>query len=310
MIFAGLELFGEVPFTDVIIHSTLLAPDGRRMSKSLGTGIDPVDEIEKQGADALRYGLLKMSSTQDVRFNSQQIEEGRKLANKLWNASRLLLMAGAVEPDARPASVEEHWILGRIDATRQEIEDDFARFDFAHAVDRLYHLIFDDFCDWYLESIKPRLARGGRPRDGARGARAASQAPPSGHAARDRGDLDAAAGARVATHRRRRGRAARRGSPTCSRSIEAQTAARIYRRSQVRIKLDGDALRIFEAVVRPSADAEQGDIEAERARLQKEIDRAEKMLANEKFVANADPAAVEGEREKLAQYVAERDALA
>ena len=158
MIFAGLELFGEVPFTDVIIHSTLLAADGRRMSKSLGTGIDPVDEIEKQGADALRYGLLKMSSTQDVRFNSQQIEEGRKLANKLWNASRLLLMSGVVEPDARPASVEEQWILARIDATRAELEDDFARFDFAHATDRVYHLIFDDFCDWYLESIKPRLA--------------------------------------------------------------------------------------------------------------------------------------------------------
>jgi len=89
----------------------------------------------------------------------------------------------------------------------------------------------------------------------------------------------------------------------------AQTAARIYRRSQVRIALDGDALRIFEAVVRPSADAAQGDLEAERARLEKEIDRAEKMLANERFVANADPAAVQGEREKLAQYVAERNAL-
>src|SRR5262249_62173661 len=89
----------------------------------------------------------------------------------------------------------------------------------------------------------------------------------------------------------------------------AQTAARIYRRSQVRITLDGDALRLFEAVVRPSAAAEQGDVEAERARLQKEIDRAEKMLANEKFVANADPAAVEGERGKLAQDRAERDAL-
>ena len=88
----------------------------------------------------------------------------------------------------------------------------------------------------------------------------------------------------------------------------AQTAARIYRRSQVRIALDGDALRIFEAVVRPTGDG-QGDVEAERTRLQKEIDRAEKMLANEKFVANADPAAVEGEREKLAQYIAERDAL-
>jgi hypothetical protein len=88
----------------------------------------------------------------------------------------------------------------------------------------------------------------------------------------------------------------------------AQTAARIYRRSGVRIKLDGDSARIFEAVVRPTEDG-QGDLEAERARVQKEIDRAEKMLANEKFVANADPGAVEGERAKLAQYVAERDAL-
>src|SRR5207248_9156620 len=96
--------------------------------------------------------------SQDPRFSFGSIEEGRKLANKLWNASRLLLMAGAVEPGARPSSVEEQWILARIDATRAELEDDFARFDFAHGVERLYHLTFDDFCDWYLESIKPRLA--------------------------------------------------------------------------------------------------------------------------------------------------------
>src|ERR1700752_4778327 len=105
MIMSGLELTGDVPFEDVIIHTTILAPDGRRMSKSLGTGIDPLDLIAEHGADATRYGLLKMSSTQDVRFNSQQIEEGRKLANKLWNASRLLLMAGDVEPEARPPAV-------------------------------------------------------------------------------------------------------------------------------------------------------------------------------------------------------------
>jgi valyl-tRNA synthetase len=88
----------------------------------------------------------------------------------------------------------------------------------------------------------------------------------------------------------------------------AQTAARIYRRSGVRIKLDGDSARIFEAVVRPSDDG-GGDLDAERARVQKEIERAERMLANEKFVANAAPEAVMAEREKLAQYVAERDAL-
>jgi valyl-tRNA synthetase len=89
---------------------------------------------------------------------------------------------------------------------------------------------------------------------------------------------------------------------------EAQTAARLYRRSGVRIEIGGDSLRIFEAVVRPSVDG-RGDVEAERARVQKEIDRAERMLANEKFVSNAAPEAVEAERQKLAQYLAERDAL-
>src|SRR5205823_3978416 len=84
-------------------------------------------------------------------------EEGRRLANKLWNASRLLLTGGGEDVEARPSSLEERWILARIDATRAELEADLAAYDFAHAVDRLYHLTFDDFCDWYLESIKPRL---------------------------------------------------------------------------------------------------------------------------------------------------------
>src|SRR5919204_3777421 len=99
MIWAGLEMMGEVPFERVNYHAMILAPDGRRMSKSLGTGIDPTDLIAKHGADATRYGLLKMSSSQDVRFSHGAIEEGRKLANKLWNVSRLLLANGG---DARP----------------------------------------------------------------------------------------------------------------------------------------------------------------------------------------------------------------
>jgi valyl-tRNA synthetase len=307
MIFSGLELLGEIPFRDVIIHSTLLAPNGRRMSKSLGTGIDPLDLIADHGADATRYGLLKMSSTQDVRFNSQQIEEGRKLANKLWNASRLLLLAGPVEPDARPSSVEESWILARIDATRAELEADFAAYDFSHAVDRLYHLTFDDFCDWYLESIKPRLA--------AEDVRATALAalerllkllhPVMPHVTEEIWTNLPGRESRLIV-------APWPGPETWEGefgTIEgAQTAARIYRRSGVRIKLDGDSARIFEAVVRPSDDG-NGDLDAERARVQKEIERAERMLANEKFVANAAPEAVMAEREKLAQYVAERDAL-
>nr|MBA2294787.1 valine--tRNA ligase [Actinomycetota bacterium] len=122
MIFSGLELMEEIPFGDVIIHSTVLALDGRRMSKSLGNGIDPMEPIEQYGADATRYGLLKISSTQDVRFSYKAIEEGRKLANKLWNVSRLILQnAGGAGSEAAPRDLEERWILARIDATRAEV---------------------------------------------------------------------------------------------------------------------------------------------------------------------------------------------
>ncbi|MGZ5420364.1 MAG: valine--tRNA ligase, partial [Solirubrobacterales bacterium] len=92
MIMTSLEFTGQVPFEDVYVHSVIQAPDGRRMSKSLGTGIDPLDEISEHGADALRFGLLAMSSTQDVRFSQARVEQGRDLANKMWNASRLILL--------------------------------------------------------------------------------------------------------------------------------------------------------------------------------------------------------------------------
>jgi valyl-tRNA synthetase len=307
MVMAGLELIGDIPFSDVIIHSTILAPDGRRMSKSLGTGIDPLELIDEYGADATRYGLLKMSSTQDVRFSTQPIEEGRKLANKLWNASRLLLLNGVTEAAPRPSSVEERWILARIDATRAELEQDLHDFDFAHAVDRLYHLTFDDFCDWYLEAIKPRLGEA----DVKATAFAALERllallhPVMPHVTEEiwaqfhDGRLIVAPWpAPDASHAGERDALAR-----------AQTAARIYRRSNVRIAIAGDDLRICEAVVRPSADG-QGDVDAERTRVRKEIERSERMLANEKFVANASPDVVAAEREKLEQYRAELDALA
>jgi valyl-tRNA synthetase len=306
MIMAGLELVDEIPFHDVIIHSTILDPDGQRMSKSKGTGIDPVELIDRHGADATRYGLLKMSSTQDVRFSSQQIEEGRRLANKLWNASRLLLMAGGDRVELKPSSVEEQWILARIEATRAEVEEAFARYEFAQAVDRLYHLTFDDFCDWYLESIKPRLDDP----DVRATAFAALERllkllhPVLPHVTEE-----------IWSHlpvRESRLIVAPWPQPVAaqpSSEIErAQTAARIYRRSGVRIKLAGDAERIFNAVVRPSENG-HGDVEAERARVRKEIERSERMLANEKFVSNAAPEVVAAEREKLEQYRAELDAL-
>ena len=100
MIMTSLEFTEQVPFTDVYVHSVIQAPDGRRMSKSLGTGIDPLDEIAEHGADALRFGLLAMTSTQDVRFSQARVQQGRDLANKMWNASRLILMEARddVEP--------------------------------------------------------------------------------------------------------------------------------------------------------------------------------------------------------------------
>jgi valyl-tRNA synthetase len=312
MIMSGLELVGDVPFRDVIIHSTVLAPDGRRMSKSLGTGIDPLELIDRYGADATRYGLCKMSSTQDVRFSAGAIEEGRRLAVKLWNAARLLLSAGGEEVEARPSSPIEHWILATIEEARATIEADLASFNFAAAADTVYHLTFDDFCDWYAEAIKPRLY--------------------------DR-DPDATATALYALERLlallhplmphvteelwtqlpgRSGRlivSAWPGADDASAdggvSMElVKSAAATYRRSGVRMELNEEEAAIFDAVVRPDRLAVNGDVEAERERLQKEIARAEGMLANERFVERAPAAVVEAEREKLARYRRELDALA
>jgi valyl-tRNA synthetase len=312
MIFSGLELMGDVPFSDVIIHSTVLAPDGRRMSKSLGTGIDPLDVIADHGADATRYGLLKMSSTQDVRFSYGAVEEGRKLANKLWNVSRLILAnAEGVEPRVAPRETEERWILARLEATRAEMEADLAAFDFSHAVQSLYRLTFDDFCDWYAEAIKPRLYDN---------------------------DEDAAATALAALERLLRllhpvmphvteeiwsnlpGSEARlivspwpepdeRFAADLGALDDVQDAAAIFRRSGVLVDLEGDTQRIFSAVVKPERVQANGNEEAERERLRKEIARAEGMLANERFVANAPEDVVAGEREKLERYRRELDAL-
>jgi valyl-tRNA synthetase len=308
MVMAGLELMGDIPFRDVIIHSTILAGDGRRMSKSLGNGVDPVELIDQHGADATRYGLLRISSTQDVRFSPQPIEEGRRLANKLWNASRLLLMNAGGEVEARPSSVEERWILARLDAARADVERDLDAFDFAHATERLYHVTFDDFCDWYLESIKPRLVEP----DVQATALAALERllkllhPFMPHVTEEIWSNLPARTSRLIVAPWPE--AAADFEAELDALDEAQTAARIYRRSGVRINVGGDAERIFEAVVRPTGNG-QGDVEGERARLAKEIERAEKMLANERFVANAAPDVVGGERLKLEQYKAELDAL-
>jgi valyl-tRNA synthetase len=161
MVMMGLEFPGAVPFGDVYVHSVIQARDGRRMSKSLGTGIDPLQEIDVHGADALRFGLLAMSSTQDVRFSDAKIEQGRDLTNKLWNASRLILLnAAEVEPAPRPLHVEDRWILSRLERTIASVTAKLEAYDFAHAVQEAYSFFWRDLCDWYLEIVKPRLYDG------------------------------------------------------------------------------------------------------------------------------------------------------
>jgi valyl-tRNA synthetase len=158
MIMMGLEFARDIPFEDVYVHSVILAPDGRRMSKSLGTGIDPLEAVDEQGADALRFGLMAMSSSQDVRYSAKRVEQGLDLANKMWNASRLVLLNVApVAPAARPETVEDRWILSRLQRVIAQVTERIEAYDFSHAALDLYSFFWSELCDWYLEVVKPRL---------------------------------------------------------------------------------------------------------------------------------------------------------
>jgi len=153
----GLEFAGDIPFEHVYVHSVIQAPDGRRMSKSLGTGIDPLDEIDRHGADAVRFGLLAMSSTQDVRYSSEKVQQGQRLANKLFNASRyVLLNVRPVEAAPRPQTVYDRWILSRLQAAKAALTENVEAFDFAKASLGLYDFVYGELCDWYLEFTKGR----------------------------------------------------------------------------------------------------------------------------------------------------------
>ena len=160
MVMFGVEFTGELPFTEVPIHSVIQAPDGRRMSKSLGTGVDPLDQIDAHGADALRFGLLAMSSTQDVRFSAERVEQGHRLANKLWNASRLILLGveDGVEPSPeRGETVEDRWIVSRLERAIARNDELIDAFELSPATLELYEFFWSELCDWYLELAKPRL---------------------------------------------------------------------------------------------------------------------------------------------------------
>ena len=211
----------------------------------------------------------------------------------------------------RPQERVERWILARIDQERAAVEQNLGEFDYAKVADGLYHLTFDDFCDWYAEAIKPRLY------DGDEDARATALAtlerllkllhPAMPHVTEEI----------WSNLPDRESRLIVAPWPEADDSFAAeadalervQIAAAVFRRSQVPIPLDEDERRIFEAVVRPDRVKANGDAEAEIARLHKEVERGERMLANDRFVANAPADVVEAERDKLARYRRELDAL-
>ena len=176
MVVFGLFNRDEVPFRDVYIHPIIQDGKGRRMSKSAGNGVDPVDIMEIHGADALRFTLAAgATETQDLRIpveplklpdgrvinTSERFEQGRNFANKFWNAARLTLMnlegytPAALDPQS--LAIEDRWILDRLDCTIEEVTSDFDQFQFAEAARRLRDFTWGDFCDWYLEFVKGRL---------------------------------------------------------------------------------------------------------------------------------------------------------
>ena len=162
MMFSGLEHTGEVPFNTVLIHGLVRDSQGRKMSKSLGNGIDPLEVIDKYGADALRLTLVTGNAPgNDMRFYWERVEASRNFANKIWNASRFILMnldkadSSAVElSDLAPA---DKWILSKLNTLAKDVTENMENYDLGVAVQKIYDFIWEEFCDWYIELVKPRL---------------------------------------------------------------------------------------------------------------------------------------------------------
>ena len=169
MIFSGLEHMGAKPFSHVFIHGLVRDSKGRKMSKSLGNGIDPLEIIDKYGADALRFALATGNSPgNDMRFSDEKIEAARNFANKLWNASRFVLMNLTEEdgellvtPSADELALEDKWILSRLNSLAKSVNANLENYEVGIALSEIYSFTWDLFCDWYIEMAKSRIFEGG-----------------------------------------------------------------------------------------------------------------------------------------------------
>jgi valyl-tRNA synthetase len=375
MIMMGLEFTGKIPFSDVYVHSIIQAPDGRRMSKSLGTGIDPIDLIEggprppvfaqgdqpagefpAYGADAVRWGLMAMSSGQDVRFSEEKVAQGQQLTNKLWNASRLILLGVGEQARtaATPNAVEDRWMLSRLARAQAEVSQRIEQFDFSHAALALYEFVYGELCDWYLELVKPRL-RAGEPElagtllhvltetitlahplipfeteeiyshiPGAEGLLAARVSQPPAPDVIDTEAEQAVERAITAVQALRRWRALEKVEAGAMLPVRLvadgydETSEHLARLARVTLDGSSDAVATVpvpggavEILASPDVDpgASARRIEAERDKLRSEIERAEKKLSNQGFVAKAPPEVVAAERDKLERLRGELEAL-
>ena len=163
MIFSGMEQMKKEPFHTVFIHGLVRDSQGRKMSKSLGNGIDPLEMAEKYGADALRFNLITGNSPgNDMRFYVEKCEAMRNFCNKIWNASRFVMMNLTVEDNHLPEKLEteDKWILSKLDRVIKEVCDNMDSFELGVAAGKIYDFIWDDYCDWYIELTKPRLNGG------------------------------------------------------------------------------------------------------------------------------------------------------
>ncbi|MEP6641505.1 MAG: class I tRNA ligase family protein, partial [Gaiellales bacterium] len=336
MLMMGIEFMGEIPFSDVVINATILASDGRRMSKSLRNGVDPLELVASHGADATRYGLLKMSSTQDVRFSEGMIAEGARFANKLWNAARFVVTQADTSVAPAPAGDDpaDRWVRSRLAAALQEVLRLIDAYDFSAAVKALYAFVFD-FCDWYIEAAKPRLQ--GADETARRDVSAnllwtlerilalthpvcpfVTEAVWS-HLPGERGLLMLEPfPAPVAEHR----------DPAAEADVQAAIAAISRARSTPDVRLvlprGFPAAALVRALVPRQTDVVEDDVAAvvvetaaedpaevrgrlseQLARARAELDRARGKLGNERFVAGAPTEVVAAERAKMARFEAE-----
>ncbi|MBR6543189.1 MAG: class I tRNA ligase family protein, partial [Anaerotignum sp.] len=160
MVFSGMEQMGERPFDDVLIHGLIRDDQGRKFSKSLGNGIDPLEVIANYGADPLRLMLITGNAPgNDMRFYWERLDNCRNFCNKLWNASRFVMMnmEDAEEPKFLMLTSADKWILSKVNTLAKEVQENLSKYDLGLAAQKVYDFIWDEYCDWYIEMVKPRL---------------------------------------------------------------------------------------------------------------------------------------------------------